>query len=491
MSTRAELGALEASGLIQIAALQPELEYLFRHALVQEAAYASLLKQDRRGLHRAAAETIIALHPDRERELAGVIGMHFEQAGDGERAAEFLVVAGEHALERFATKEALGFFSRAFELAGVSRAELRLKAAVGAAKAGWTFATPGPDIDRLEAAVAAAGASDRRLVAEALFWNAFMRRQRGETPDSSPELKAVLDQAAGIGEALNDRRAAALPKALMGAFAAFTGHLREGVTDMREALVTLEQREDPLSTAMVSDFLALTYARLGEFSAAEAALARAQELAGDADAIARVDVEIMRSAIRLERGEVEAASREAEQCSVRAEALGAYACVVASSLMHGAAKLAGDDAPAARAPLERGEELSMVTNMAPMRTLIQGFLGAVWARLGDLPRGVAGWDQALAGARAMNDRYGEAQTLWARGRTRARQPGAEWSGALADLDRAIELFEAMEARPSLARALHDEADVLRALGRADEAADADRRSRELAHQLDLKDSALA
>src|SRR5712691_2426629 len=102
MSTRADLGTLEASGLVEIAALQPELEYLFRHALVQEAAYASLLKQDRRSLHLAAAETILLLHPDRERELGGVIGMHFEQGGDAVRASEHLAVAGEHALERFA-----------------------------------------------------------------------------------------------------------------------------------------------------------------------------------------------------------------------------------------------------------------------------------------------------------------------------------------------------------------------------------------------------
>jgi tetratricopeptide (TPR) repeat protein len=493
MSTRVELGALEASGLIQVAALQPELEYLFRHALVQEAAYSSLLKQDRRELHRAAAETIIALHPDRERELAGVIGMHFEQAGDAARAAQYLVVAGEHALERFASKEGVGFFTRAFALVDDTQTDLRLRAAVGAAKAGWTFSTPGEDMERLESAVAAAGGSDsdRRLIAEALFWNAFLRRQRGETPASSPELKALLDRAGDIGESLNDPGAIALPKALMGAFAAFTGHLREGAADMREALDALERRGDPLSTAMVSDFLAMTYARLGEFSAADETVAHAQELAGDGDAISRVDVDISRSAIHLERGDLDLASTQAEQCAIRAETLGAYACVVASSFMHGAARLARDDAPAARAPLERGEELSMVTNMAPMRTLIQGFLGSVWAQLGDVPRGMAGWDEALANARRMNDRYGEAQTLWARARTRMRQSPSELSEAIADLDRAIDLFEGMEARPSLARALHDRADVLSALGRADEGAIDYRRSSELARELGLKDVALA
>jgi tetratricopeptide (TPR) repeat protein len=125
--------------------------------------------------------------------------------------------------------------------------------------------------------------------------------------------------------------------------------------------------------------------------------------------------------------------------------------------------------------------------MAPMRTLIQGLLGSVRAQLGDLPGGIAGWDQALASARAMNDRYGEAQTLWRRARSLAREVTPDWTAALADLDRAIELFEAMETRPSLARALHDRALALRALGRGAEADEAERRSRALGRQLGLKD----
>ena len=81
----------------------------------------------------------------------------------------------------------------------------------------------------------------------------------------------------------------------------------------------------------------------------------------------------------------------------------------------------------------------------------------------------------------------EAQTLWGRARTFARQPSPDWTAALVDLDRAVELFEAMEARPSLARALHDRAQALRALGRADEATEVARRSDGLALELGLKD----
>ena len=490
MSALPELGNLEASGLIEIAALQPELEYLFRHALVQEAAYSSLLKQDRRTLHRVAAETILSLYPARERELAGVVGMHFEQAGDGARAAPYLLSAGEHALERFANKEAAAFFRRAGVNADVSQADLKLRAAIGAAKAGWTYSTSGEDVELLEGALMAEDLP-RRDVAEAYFWAAFLRRQRGEVPETSPGLKAALDRAAQIGHEIGDPTTAALPKAFLGSYKSFTGNLSEGAREMREALEVLEGTADPVSTAMVSDFLALTYARLGEFAAADATIARSREIAGEGDEISRVDVSIAAAALALERGELDQASLLGKECVQRAEELGAYACVVASSVMYGAATLALNDAPSAKAPLERGNELCMVTNMAPMRTLIQGLLGSVRAQLGDLPGGVAGWDRSLASAREMHDRFGEAQTLWGRGRSVARQPKPDWAAALSDLDRALALFEAMEARPSISRVLHDRAEVLRALGRTMEAETADGRSAALGRELGLKDRSRA
>jgi tetratricopeptide (TPR) repeat protein len=485
MSAKVELGTLEASGLIQVAALQPELEYLFRHALVQEAAYASLLKQDRRALHRSAAEAILMLHPERERELAGVIAMHMEQAGDNDGASHYLLLAGEHALQRFANRESLAFYLRAGELAGESDVDLRLRSAIGAAKAGWTYNAKSDDVDRLERTLVREAEADKELVAEAYFWIAFLRRQRGETPESSASLRHALDRAAEIGKTLGDATAAALPKALMGAFSSFMGDLRQGATEMRQALDQIEMRGDPVSIAMVSDFLAMTYARLGEFAAAEATIAAAERLAGQGDAIARVDVDISRSAVALERGEAAQARLQAQECAQRAEDLGAYACVVAANVMFGAASLAGEDAPGAKAPLERGDELSLVTNMGAMRTLIQGMLGSTLARLGDMPAGIAGWNAALVAAHEMGDRYGEAQTLWGRGRTYVHQ--SEWATALPDLDRAVELFATMEARPALARALRDRAKVLGALGRTEESAADEKRSSELAGELGLKD----
>src|ERR1041385_2925736 len=105
MTTDVQLETLEAKGLIRLAAVRPELEYLFRHALVQDAAYGSLLKQERRDLHGRVGEALEELFPDRREELAPVLAMHFEQAGERDRAIDYYVEAAEHALSQNAIQE--------------------------------------------------------------------------------------------------------------------------------------------------------------------------------------------------------------------------------------------------------------------------------------------------------------------------------------------------------------------------------------------------
>lgn len=490
MTTKTELVTLEASGLIRIAAVQPELEYLFRHALVQDAAYSSLLKQDRRALHQLAAESLMAVYPERQRELAGVIAMHFEQAGDVAHAAEQYAIAGEHALERFAQREAVSFFTRSVELLPPDdpRADLRLRAAVGAAKAGWTFSGINGAIALLESAIEMAGdRADRRVLADAYFWVAFMRRVSGESPESSPKLKHAVEQAEQIGESLGDPAAHAIPKAFMGVGVMFTGELRRGAELLSEALAGLEGRTDALSTAILSGFLAMTYARLGQFDDAERALARSERFAAQGDEIARLDNDIARTAIHLERGDIDDASRLGLQCAETSETLGAVSCAVAANVLLGQSRLILEDALGAKAPLERGLELSLVTEMAPFRTLAKGMLGSVRSRLGDQPAGDAGWNEALAAAASGGDRFGEAVTLWGRARTHLTRATPDWNAALADLDKALALFEVMEARPSVARVLRDRAEVLRAKARTAEADAAQQRSRDIAKELSLRD----
>jgi len=112
-----QLSHLETNGLVRLAQTTPELEYLFRHALVQDAAYASLLNTDRRQLHQTIGETLEALYPDRLDELSALLGHHFALAGDNQRAYSYFIQAGDTAVSAYANKEAIVHYSRAVELA--------------------------------------------------------------------------------------------------------------------------------------------------------------------------------------------------------------------------------------------------------------------------------------------------------------------------------------------------------------------------------------
>ncbi len=135
MSLLTRLATLEATDLIRLAQAQPELEYLFRHALVQDAAYASLVKADRRVLHRAVGQALERLYPDQltSCELAPVLGRHFREAGDTERAFKYYTLAGEAALATYANQEAEGYYRAALTLAALEADKARVLSSLGEA----------------------------------------------------------------------------------------------------------------------------------------------------------------------------------------------------------------------------------------------------------------------------------------------------------------------------------------------------------------------
>lgn len=93
-----------------------ELEYLFKHALTQEAAYDSILPPRRRQLHLQIAESIEKLFAERLYEFYGMLAYHYSQAENLEKAEEFLIKAGEEALKSSASNEALNYYQEALKL---------------------------------------------------------------------------------------------------------------------------------------------------------------------------------------------------------------------------------------------------------------------------------------------------------------------------------------------------------------------------------------
>lgn len=111
------LTALENLGLVTPAAGAGR--YLFRHALIQDAAYGSLLKADRRTLHLVVGETLERLYAGHLHapELTPQLARHFDEAQEPGRALKYYTLAGDTAAEHYATLEASEHYAHAITLA--------------------------------------------------------------------------------------------------------------------------------------------------------------------------------------------------------------------------------------------------------------------------------------------------------------------------------------------------------------------------------------
>jgi predicted ATPase len=109
------LDGLLAAGLLLRQGVPPHASYLFKHALVQDAAYGTLLREPRRALHTRIAETLEIQIPYVAESQPELLARHFTEAGLVEKAAELWGKAGQRSLERSALVEAVAQFTRALD----------------------------------------------------------------------------------------------------------------------------------------------------------------------------------------------------------------------------------------------------------------------------------------------------------------------------------------------------------------------------------------
>lgn len=101
------LHELQRLGLLRQSRRWPQPEYRFRHALIQETAYRTLLAEQRTRLHRRAAEWLEERYAGREAEVLGLLAYHWLRAEDEEKAAGYLLRAGDKARLEYALDEAI------------------------------------------------------------------------------------------------------------------------------------------------------------------------------------------------------------------------------------------------------------------------------------------------------------------------------------------------------------------------------------------------
>ena len=113
---RIYLDRLIASGLLFRQGLPPDATYLFKHALIRDAAYSMLLREPRRALHARILEALETKFPDIAENQPELLAHHASAAGQIAKAAELWGKAGQRSLYRSTLIEAVAQLSHAIEL---------------------------------------------------------------------------------------------------------------------------------------------------------------------------------------------------------------------------------------------------------------------------------------------------------------------------------------------------------------------------------------
>ena len=113
---RTNLEQLVGSDLVTTRGVPPAATYTFKHALVQDTAYNSLLRTRRAELHGEIARAVTDENPEVAASEPELLAHHFTEAGLIEPAIEHWRAAGQISMRRSANKEAIEHFKRAFDL---------------------------------------------------------------------------------------------------------------------------------------------------------------------------------------------------------------------------------------------------------------------------------------------------------------------------------------------------------------------------------------
>ena len=482
---RAALDRLADAELLFVEGVAPNANYRFKHALIQDAAYDSLLKSRRQTLHRRAAEVLLASPAPEAEPLAH----HFTQAGQTDLAIEWWGKAGDQALRRSAFAEAISHLGKAIELSDKAGAaarprdaaadshRLKLQTEYGQAVM-WS---KGYAAEETKAAFAlagelatASGNAEASLEAYHALWAySFVRGEFGSARETAVRFLREAEREARPTEAAAAHRVLGVTLLYQGDFVEARAHLEQTLRiydPERDCEAKFRFGQD--SKVMATAYLARATWHFGD-------VARARELTDEAGALAvesahaptLANTYAQHAIFEILRDDPEAARRAAE-------------AIVALSREHGLAfHLAFGALPSAWARAKLGdldagaagvrEALASYTHQGNRLRVpfFQGLLAELEAEAGDAAAALAEIDGALALAGETGEHWFDAGLHRIRGEILLKQNPADPASAEAAFLAAIAVAQQQRARSFELRAALALARLYQSTGRPTDAHD--------------------
>jgi class 3 adenylate cyclase/predicted ATPase len=484
------LDRLIATGLLFQQGIPPHASYLFKHALVQDAAYGTLLREPRRALHARIAETLENQFTEIAESQPELLARHCSEAGLIEKAAQFWAKAAERSLERSAFVEAVAQATRALtqvpalpSTLGLRRKQIELQVSLAVGQMS-TKGMSAPETRAsfeqarlfVERAEALGDPSDDPLLLYRVLNGLWNARYVGFDGD------AMRQQAAHC-LALAEKQHAVLPRVmghrLTGTSLMWTGNIREGRAHLDRAIGLCDHADDALATHIGKDYwvaaLADRSACLWILGYPEAATRDGKRALKDARAFGRAAplmyVLNMTSIISVLCGDRAKASAQLDECIALATKQGAMAWRTFGAPLQGnVLALTGKPADAVQ---------MISTGVSAMRSMGARVwipfdlthLAWAYAELNQLPDAWRCIDEALTEMKTTKEKWFEAEINRFGGEIALKLPKPEAAKAEVFFERALTVARDQDAKSWELRAAMSMARLWRDQGKRNEARD--------------------
>jgi class 3 adenylate cyclase/predicted ATPase len=491
----AELGSaldrLIAAGLLFRQGVPPHESYLFKHALVQDAAYGTLLREPRRALHSRIAEALENQFVEIAENQPELLARHCTEAGLIEKAAALWGKAGQRSLQRSALVEATEQLTRALgQIAALPATPALRREQI---KFQVALITPLMHVKGYAAPETKAAAEQARLLIE-------QAEALGEPPEDPLLLFSVLfgfwiaNYVAFSGDlmrelaaqflALAEKQRATIPimigHRVMGISLLLTGSISEGRAHLDQALALYDPaKHRPLATRFGQDtrvsILSYRSWALWSLGYPGAALADAEQALNDAREIGHAAVLLYAlfhvSFTHIHCAKYAAANREADELVSLVHEKGAVFWKAHGMLLQGCVLALTGKASAAVQMISSGITAFRATGTASLMPAYLSHLARAHAELGQFDDAWRCIGEAMTAVETTKEKWWEAEVRRVAGEIVLKSPLSDAAKAEAYFERALSVAREQQAKSWELRAAMSMARLWRDQGKRDAARD--------------------
>ncbi|MEJ2352081.1 MAG: adenylate/guanylate cyclase domain-containing protein [Anaerolineales bacterium] len=391
------LNALQEREMIfrhKASAFSEAVEFSFKHAILQEVAYESVLKRTRRVYHAMVADWLISHSGDRVGEFTGLIAGHLEKAGKNKEALGYLCPAAEMAASNYAIDEAADFYARALALAPEDDAERRYTLLMGQERVFRMQGNRDGQREILESLTTIVDTlADERKRAALLIRKAWFAFWTSEFPEGL----AAAQQAVTLSETIGDQSLSRQAYYVWAWMLHQKGDTDLALVQARTALSMARQADDRPAEGNTLNILGLVHVAQGDFFAARGYLVEFLSIARQLGDLEREITALNNLGVALTRlGDYPAGRDNFQQILSIAQETGGRSAESTALVNLGWVTAAQGEWDLAREYSESG--VAKKREFGHVEAIAEGlvWLGHAWLGLGQPEKAVAAYREALA-----------------------------------------------------------------------------------------------